>query len=342
MHELVLGERADVHPVQPVELRVVELGRARADPLEREPRDELVAAHDRRLAVRRPAEQREEVDECRRQVAVLAELLGRDGAVPLRELLPVRSEHHRHVRVDRHLAADGADDVDLLRRVRDVVLAADHVRDPVPDVLERRGEVVGRPPVGAEDDDVLDRLVRDLDAAADDVVPAGHALVGHPEPDRALVLVGLALGDEPVGAASRQSSIRSSWNVCGPSQSRPSQRSDSWIWSTASATSRDGVGVLDPEPELAALLAREEPVEERRARRCRCAGSRSGSERYGRGRASAAWYAALASGLRESTVAESAAGGHRVHAGAKLLDPELRVLDGHGAIREERVAEGES
>ena len=40
-------------------------------------------------------------------------------------------------------------------------------------------------------------------------------------------------------ATLRQSSIRSSWNVCSPSQSIPSQRSDSWIWSTASATSRE-------------------------------------------------------------------------------------------------------
>src|SRR5438309_1898117 len=35
-----------------------------------------------------------------------------------------------------------------------------------------------------------------------------------------------------------QSAIRSSWNVTSPSQSSPSQRSDSWICSVASATSR--------------------------------------------------------------------------------------------------------
>ena len=43
----------------------------------------------------------------------------------------------------------------------------------------------------------------------------------------------------PAAAPRRGSrSIRSSWNVTSPSQSRPSQRSDSWIWSIASATSR--------------------------------------------------------------------------------------------------------
>jgi hypothetical protein len=39
-------------------------------------------------------------------------------------------------------------------------------------------------------------------------------------------------------ASSRALSAVSSWNVVGPSQSMPSQRSDSWICSVASATSR--------------------------------------------------------------------------------------------------------
>src|SRR5262249_56721046 len=68
--------------------------------------------------------------------------------------------------------------------------------DPVDPVLDRRGEVVRRPSVRAEDDDVLERLVGHLDAAEDDVVVRGRALVGHAEADRALVLVGLARSDE--------------------------------------------------------------------------------------------------------------------------------------------------
>ena len=56
-------ERAQVHAVHPVELRVVERRRARAHALEREALDQLVGGHDRRLAVGRPAEEREEVHE---------------------------------------------------------------------------------------------------------------------------------------------------------------------------------------------------------------------------------------------------------------------------------------
>ena len=45
---------------------------------------------------------------------------------------------------------------------------------PSQHVLHRRGEVVRRPAVGADEHDVLELLVRQLDAAADDVVPGGR------------------------------------------------------------------------------------------------------------------------------------------------------------------------
>ncbi len=134
---LLGGQRAQVDAVHPVELGVVEGGRALADPLEREPLDQLVPRHDRRLAVGRPAEQREEVHQRRRDVAGCAELVHRDGAVPLRELLAVLAEDVRDVRVGRNLGAQSLQDQDLLRGVRDVVVAADHVRDPVEPVLDR-------------------------------------------------------------------------------------------------------------------------------------------------------------------------------------------------------------
>ena len=40
-------------------------------------------------------------------------------------------------------------------------------------------------------------------------------------------------------AAAAAGSIESSWKVTGPSQSMPIHFSDCWIWSTASATSRE-------------------------------------------------------------------------------------------------------
>ena len=152
--------------------------------------------------------------------------------------MPSFAVHVRDVRVHGELGAERREDVDLRRRVRDVIVAADHVRDPVEHVLDRRGEVVGRAAVGADDHEVGEVLVLELDPAADRVLPADDALVGHPEADRALVDVGLALLRRAARRTVRTSSIRSSWKVTGPSQSIPSQRSDSWICSIASATSR--------------------------------------------------------------------------------------------------------
>ena len=70
------------------------------------------------------------------------------------------------------------------------------MRDRVVHVLDRIGEVVGRAAVRADDDEVLELLVRDLDPAQDGVLPGRRPLVGHPEADRPLVLVGLAPVDE--------------------------------------------------------------------------------------------------------------------------------------------------
>ena len=162
------------------------------------------------------------------------------------------------------LAAGRADDVDLLRRVGDVVVAADHVRDPVPHVLHRRGEVVGRAPVRAKQDEILELLVRELDPPLHHVVPAGHALVRHPEPDRALVLVRLALGDElprRLAAVVEAVELVGRWAV--PVEPEPGERLERVVDGALHLAAR--VRVLDPDQELAALVAREEPVEERGA-----------------------------------------------------------------------------
>ena len=53
-------------------------------------------------------------------------------------------------------------DVDLARRVVDVVVAADHVRDAHVEVVDHHAEVVGRHAVGAQDHEVVELAVRDL------------------------------------------------------------------------------------------------------------------------------------------------------------------------------------
>ena len=166
------------------------------------------------------------------------------------------------MRVDGRLRSDRTNDVDLLRRVRDVVFAPDHVRDGVPHILHRRCEVVGRPPVGANEHDVLELVVRELDAAAHGVVPGRDTLVRHAEPDRAFILVGLALVDQaPRDLGAVLQPVELEGDVAVPVEPEPAQGILDLLSRLLHLAVR--VRVLDPEPELPALVAREQPVEER-------------------------------------------------------------------------------
>src|SRR3989441_2299075 len=131
----------------------------------------------------------------RMQVLVVAD---RGGAVALGELLPVRAVDHRHVGEDGERRAERLVEGDLLRRVRDVVRAAQHVGDPHVEVVHDHGVVVERGAVGAEDHEVLDVFALEADGAVDRVVPADFAR-GDAQPDRALVRVRLVLRKRSVG-----------------------------------------------------------------------------------------------------------------------------------------------
>ena len=131
-------------------------------------------------------------------------------------------------------------------------------------VLERRGEVVGRPAVRADEDEILELGVRHLDPAEDDVVECGRALVGHAEADRALVLVGLALLEQPLGDCARVvHAVELERDLPVPVEPEPAERLLDLLGRLVDLAR--GVGVLDAQPELAALVPGEEPVEERRA-----------------------------------------------------------------------------
>jgi len=144
-----------------------------------------------------------------------------------------------------------------------VVVAADDVRDPVPHVFHRRGEVVRGPSVGAHEHEILDRLVRHLDAAAHDVVPRRRALVGHAETNRALVLVRSAVRDELLGGAPAVvEAVELERDGAVPLDTQPAERLLDLLDGLGDLAAR--VGVLDAQPVLAPVLAREEIVEEKR------------------------------------------------------------------------------
>ena len=171
--ELGHGQLAHVNAVQPAQLALVEARRVAADALEREALDQLLGAEHGLVVAGAPAEQRQVVAHRLGQVAGVAQLLHRRGAVALGQLLAVGTVQQRQMRVDgrRPIAAQsdrpcGLEHEQLLGSVRQVVLAAHDVRDPRVEVVDRDREVVQRRAVRARDHGVVEmhvleaRLVR--------------------------------------------------------------------------------------------------------------------------------------------------------------------------------------
>ncbi len=182
--------------VHPMELLRIEDRRVLLQPLERERLHQLRDVEEQlAVAAGTPAEEREEVRHRLRQDPLVLIVGHGGGAVALAELLAVGAEDHRHVAEDGHRRPEGMVYLDLLRRVRDVVVAAEDVRDPHRDVVGDHREVVHRRPVGAEDDEVLEVLPVEGDRPVDRVLPR-HLLVAHPEADRPVVEVRLPFVEE--------------------------------------------------------------------------------------------------------------------------------------------------
>ena len=78
----------------------------------------------------RPPEQREEVHHRLGKVAEAVILHDRRRAMALAQPLLVRTEDQRHMREARRRPSERFVEQDLLRRVRDVIVAANDVRDP--------------------------------------------------------------------------------------------------------------------------------------------------------------------------------------------------------------------
>jgi hypothetical protein len=192
--QVVSGQPRDVLRVEPVELLGIEDSVAAADALERETRNQLVAREDLLVAAGRPAEQRQEVHHRLGEIALALVLGHRRGAVPLAQAFLVGTEDQRHMRERGRRRAEGLVQQDLLRRVRDVIVAANHVRDRHVHVVADDGELVGRLAVRSQDDEVLDRLVLHGDGPVHQVVERRPAF-RHAHADGARLMCRLLLRD---------------------------------------------------------------------------------------------------------------------------------------------------
>ena len=74
------------------------------------------------------------------------------------------------MREGRDRSLERPEERDVLRRVREVIVSAQDVRDPHVGVVHADREVIERVPVGAHENEVVERVRGKLDPAADEVV----------------------------------------------------------------------------------------------------------------------------------------------------------------------------
>ncbi len=258
--ELLGGRHREILAVHPLELRHVEDRGFLLDPGERKQLDHLVQRHDLAVAAGTPSEQRQEVPHGGGENAHVLIVAHRRRAVALGELLAVGAVDHRDMAEHRQRSAKRAIQRDLFWRVRDVVVAAQHVGDSHVEIVHDHGEVVDRGAIGAQDDEVLDIGALERDAAVHRVLP-GDLTGRHAEPDRALLHVRLALGEEAVGdflVALHAGALEHQLFV--PVETQPGEPIEDHLRMLVGRASL--IGVLDAQQELAALVAGVQPVEE--------------------------------------------------------------------------------
>ena len=177
--------------VEPFEALAVEHGTALLDVLDVETGRELVERQDLLLAPGGPAKEREVVDERLTDEALADVVVDRRLALPLAHLGAVGVEDERQVGEHRFVVAEGTEQEDVLRRVGQVVLAADDVADLHRGVVHDHREVVERRAVAADDDEVATERRRvDGDVATDEVVELDEAL-GDAKAERRAPALGL-------------------------------------------------------------------------------------------------------------------------------------------------------
>ncbi len=186
-------------PVDPAHLLEIEHARRLADRLDVEGGDQLVAREDLLITVR-PAETREVVDETGRQEAEVA--IRGDGHRPVALAEPrlVGAENQRHVAERGQVVAERLIEQDLARGVREMIVAADDVRDAHLRVVDDDTEVVGRGAVGAQNDEIVELGVLEDDGPFDEIVDDGFAVLRPAETHgvRTRVVTGREVAARPV------------------------------------------------------------------------------------------------------------------------------------------------
>ena len=261
-----------------------------------------LGAREELLVAMRPAEACQIVDHGVGQVAEIAIGKDRGGAVTLGEPGPVEPEDQGNVGEAGRTRAERTIEEDLARGVRQMVVAADDVRDRHLGVVHDAAEDEEGRAVGADDDEIVQVDVLEDDAALHLVVDHGFALEGRAEAQhrsgparrwRGEIPAGAVVGRPAAGGEGRPparvellgrapAAVRPTGGeqcfgaravevqpgalVDGslvPVEMEPGEGVEDRLDRFGGRALR--IGVLDAKDEASAVVSREEVVEERRA-----------------------------------------------------------------------------
>ena len=97
------------------------------------------------------------------------------------------------MRINRHRRIQRFEDVDLARRVVDMIFAADHVSDRHIPVIYHHAEVIGRGTIGTANDQIVQFPVAELDRSADLIVKNNRTFLRVGETHDARLIISMVL-----------------------------------------------------------------------------------------------------------------------------------------------------
>ena len=171
-------QQGHVTPVEPAEPRRVVHRSGPRDARQVERLSEVSRVHYLATGRIRPAEQRQVVHDSVGQVPLFPQRGHRLGSTRLRQRPAVRAHDERNVRVARRNGAERLEEQQLPRRVREMIVAADHEGDAHRRVVHGAREVVESGSIGPRDQEVADVRGPEPDRTVDLVVHDDFARSG--------------------------------------------------------------------------------------------------------------------------------------------------------------------
>src|SRR5271156_1367170 len=170
--------------VVPLQLRAIEYRIRPAHARKREPLDQFRSPHEFAVIARGPSQQRQKIPERLRQESFIRIRTHAGRPVPFRKPRAVGPQNQRHVRENRRCRPQRVINQHLLRRIRQMIRAANNVRDAHINIIHHHAQLISRHSARAQQHKILDVRVLYLARPENRILEFRHARARRLESDR--------------------------------------------------------------------------------------------------------------------------------------------------------------